>query len=97
MPVPPPNPHKRRKGTILKEALLGSRAVTMANLSFTLRGTDEVSSSWFTCRSVLINVPARHTLEMIPKSMILSEKCKISRPVLWPSLSINKFKVCMQY
>ena len=59
MPVPPPNPHKRRKGTILKEALLGSRAVTMANLSFTLRGTDEVSSSWFTCRSVLINVPAR--------------------------------------
>ena len=73
MPVPPPNPHKRRKGTILKEALLGSRAVTMANLSFTLRGTDEVSSSWFTCRSVLINVPARHTLEMIPKSMILHE------------------------
>ena len=59
MPVPPPNPHKRRKGTILKEALLGSRAVTMANLSFTLRGTDEVSSSWFTCRSVLINVTAR--------------------------------------
>lgn len=76
MPVPPPNPHKRRKGTILKEALLGSRAVTMANLSFTLRGTDEVSSSWFTCRSVLINVPARSHIEMIPKSMILFTLCK---------------------
>ena len=67
MPVPPPYPHERRKGTILKEA----KHVTMANPSFTLRGTDLFSSSWFTCRSVLINVPARHTLEMIPKSMIL--------------------------
>ena len=71
MPVPPPHPRKWKKGTILKEALLGNRAVTLANLSFTLRGTDQFSSSWFTCRSVLINVPAKHTLEMIPKSMIL--------------------------
>ena len=87
MPVPPPYPRKWRKGTILKEALLGNRAVTMANLSFTLRGTDEVSSSWFTCRSVLINVPARHTLEMIPKSMILNLKHIILDTTSWFLLS----------
>ena len=74
MPVPPPYPHERRNGTILKEALLGNRAVTMANLSFTLRGTDEFSSSWLTCRSVWINVPANQALEMLPQSVSSSPR-----------------------
>ena len=87
MPVPPPYPHERRKGTILKEALLGNRAVTLANLSFTLRGTDEVSSSWFTCRSVLINVPANQPLEMIPKSMILNLIVTVFDTTSWLHLS----------
>ena len=87
MPVPPPYPHERRKGTILKEALLGNRAVTLANLSFTLRGTDEVSSSWFTCRSVIINVPANQPLEMIPKSMILNLIVTVFDTTSWLHLS----------
>ena len=82
MPVPLPYPHERRNGTILKEALLGNRAVTMANPSFTLRGTDEFSSSWFTCRSVIINVPANQPLEMIPKSMILNLIVTVLTPLL---------------
>ena len=44
---------------------------SFTGLNFTLRGTDVNSSSWFTCRSVLIDVSARVPLEMIPKSMIL--------------------------
>ena len=34
-----------------------------------------MSSSWFTCRAVLINVPAKHTQEMILKSMINETTC----------------------
>ena len=33
MPVPPPYPHERRKGTILKEALLGNPWQTSASRS----------------------------------------------------------------
>ena len=41
------------------------------SLGFTLRGTDDISSSRFKGLSSLFEVVARHTLEMIPESMIL--------------------------
>ena len=43
------------------------------SLGFTLRGTDDVSSSRFKGLSSLFEVVARHTLEMIPESMILTK------------------------
>ena len=49
-------------------------------VNFTLRGSDWISSSWFSCRSILLNVPARPTLEMIPKSMILIDHASEAGP-----------------
>ena len=46
----------------------------LGRLGFTLRGTDDFSSSRFKGLSSLFEVVARHTLEMIPESMILTRK-----------------------
>ena len=67
----PPAPHSGRRGTVINDASRVHREAWTADARFALRRGRYVSSSWFTVLSVLPHVPAMHTIEMIPKSMIL--------------------------
>ena len=68
----------------------------LGRLGFTLRGTDDFSSSRFKGLSSLFEVVARHTLEMIPESMILARnvafRAQPNRNTIY-KWSIN-FKCC---
>ena len=68
----PPSPHTRRRGTVINDR--GRVTEVTASVRFTLRRGRFDSSSWFTVPSVLPDVLAIHTIEMIPKSMILRLK-----------------------
>ena len=74
---PSSSPHGER-GTFLDSARhVTPRGRTVARL--TLRRRHYASSSWFVVPdSVLPDVLAMHTIEMIPKSMILSVECSWS-------------------
>ena len=56
---------------LMKERNDHQSGMPWGSLGFTLRGTDDISSSRFKGLSSLFEVVARHTLEMIPESMIL--------------------------
>ena len=70
MPPLPPAPHKGRRGTVINDT---SRPLepTVSRARFALRRGGFVSSSRVTVLSVLPDVSAEHTFEVIPKSMIL--------------------------
>ena len=53
MPVPPPYPHERRKGTILKEALLGNS---------TNKSTEQLPSQTSASRSEELTSSRHHGL-----------------------------------
>lgn len=67
----PPAPSHGRRGTILNGSWVPHKSNGRPRTGFTLRKSGVISSSWFMCRPDLLDVPARQTLEMIPKSMIL--------------------------
>ena len=66
----PPSPHIRGRGTVINDRDRVTEVT--ASVRFTLRRGRFDSSSWFTVPSVLPDVLAIHTIEMIPKSMILN-------------------------
>ena len=70
MPPLPPAPHKGRRGTVINDTSQPLEP-TVSRARFALRRGGFVSSSRVTVLSVLPDVSAEHTFEVIPKSMIL--------------------------
>ena len=67
----PPTPHLGRRGTVINYRRPSPDRHGTAPVRFTLRRGCYSSSSWFKVQSEISDVPAIHTIEMIPKSMIL--------------------------
>ena len=70
MPPLPPAPHKGRRGTVINDT---SRPLepTVSRARFALRRGGFVSSSRVTVLSVLPDVSAEHTFEVIPKRVLI--------------------------
>lgn len=92
LPSPPPIPHLGGKGTVIYEAVMCPESMGSTYiLNITLRGPDDLSSSWFGARTSLFGVSARTTIEMIPSSMILQS---VSKRMAQFNEKMKKTKVC---
>ena len=79
MPLFPPTPILDQRGTVINnQGFLAAKAVNLVR--FALRKRGFLSSSWFGRLSVLPEVMAIHTIEMIPKSMIFPIRSKHNDP-----------------
>lgn len=74
MRFPPPFPRKGRRGTVINDDERVIEKITL-EVRFALRGKRYDSSSWLGVGTLVCRKRTIHTIEMIPKSMILLITC----------------------
>ena len=72
MPPLPPAPHERKRGTVINDRERVTEKRRHSQPASRSEGEAVSRPRGLDCSSVLLDVLAMHTIEMIPKSMILN-------------------------